>query len=168
MNEGRILYARKGRQCFIKLIGEVRHTVSPGFDALIDKMFLGDEADTFIIDLNETVYIDSTNLGLLAKIARRLMDKSGARPIIVSGQQDVNTVLKSMGFDEVFVLIEECRADNTGCGEVPAVSVDKQEKSRLVLDAHKALMEMNEKCQDLFCDVVKMFEEEAAAQEQRS
>ena len=87
MEDGKILYARQDRCCFFKLIGEIRQTISSGFDVTISKMLSEGLTETFIIDLRETSYIDSTNLGLLAKIARGAFEKKALKPTIVSGTE---------------------------------------------------------------------------------
>ncbi|MCP4644344.1 MAG: STAS domain-containing protein [bacterium] len=162
MPDARILYACQDRECFIKMIGEVRHTLGPGLDALIRDVFANNQADRFVIDMTEIGFIDSTCLGLLAKIARLAREKRFENPAIVANGEDLTTVLESMGFDEAFVIVDEHTFDEAALRDVPPGDEDAQEKARLVLHAHEALIEMNEKNRAAFHDVVELLRQDAA------
>lgn len=106
MNEGSFLFAEKDSSYFIRLVGDIKYTVCSGFDKFIDDIFNEANPVDVLIDLTEASYIDSTNLGLLAKIAK-LMDARHKRKVtIISTNDDINTILVSVGFDEVFDIID--------------------------------------------------------------
>jgi len=158
MTEGKILYARKGRQCFVKMVGEIRHPLSPGFDAVLQEIFDEGTTDAFIIDMNETIYLDSTNLGLLGKIARHELQEHGDKPIIISHNEGVNTLLRSMGFDRVFTIITQYLQSEADLQETPDIEATDRQRAEVILEAHKSLMEMNDKNRQMYHHVVEMFE----------
>jgi hypothetical protein len=66
-----------------------------------------------VIDLTETRSIDSTTLGLLAKLSILSRQKVGLLPTVVTTHEDITRLLQSMGFDQVFNIVDRpCRARN--------------------------------------------------------
>jgi anti-anti-sigma regulatory factor len=69
-----------------------------------------------VIDLTETRSIDSTTLGLLAKLSIPV-GKVGLLPTVVTTHEDITRLLQSMGFDQVFNIVDrpmpcpECLTD---------------------------------------------------------
>ncbi len=162
MGKGEILYATQGNTCFIKLIGDIRYTAGLGFDSFIDNLFKDTACQDVFIDLTETQSIDSTNLGLLARIARLLRRQCGHVPTLFSSQDSINQLLRCMGFDEAFVLLFDS-ADEPAperFEHVPTEKKDRQQMASMMLEAHKTLMELNERNQAVFKNVVDMLSEE--------
>lgn len=157
--DGRVLFAIRNRDYFIRLEGPIRYTISTGFAALIDSIFEKSRVDSVCIDLSDTEYIDSTNLGLLARIANGLRAINGKKVSICKPNESILTVLCSMGFDEVFDLhkLEPC--EKVDFKPVPFCD-GKIDKSRLILDTHKTLMDMNEKNRQEFKNVVEVLEKQ--------
>lgn len=160
MNRGKILFARKGGICFIKLVGKIRHPVSPGLDRLIDDTVKDESTADIVLDLNEAEHIDSTNLGLMAKVARFTMAKFNRKPVILCRNEDIAVLLRSMGFDRAFTIVD--RGDG-GPDEFSAVSEVEQTRAarvRMILDSHRTLIAMNKKNRETFKTVVDTFEHE--------
>ena len=65
-----------------------------------------------------------------------------------------------MGFDRVFFLITDAEGLQEGLAPVPDVELSDREKARMILEAHKALINLNEKNKDVFKNVVDALEEE--------
>jgi len=122
-------------------------------------MFENEDFKTVIIDLTETQCIDSTSLGQLAKISILYKEKYGQLPTIISTQDDINRILLSMGFDQVFYIVHELVSHVEYLDELPLKSVDEAEMKQRVLEAHKLLMEMNDSNRDAFQDLVKSLED---------
>jgi hypothetical protein len=51
---------------------------------------------------------------LLARVATHCLELGCERPLIVSVQPEVNRLLRSMGFDQVFILVEDPTAPTAG------------------------------------------------------
>ena len=107
MNTGKILVAQSQGIYIIKFVGDVRLNLCSTLDQYTDHMFESEEFKTVIIDLTETQCIDSTSLGQLAKISILYKEKYGQLPTIISTQDDINRILMSMGFDQVFYIVKE-------------------------------------------------------------
>jgi anti-anti-sigma factor len=159
MNTGKILVAQSQGIYIIKFVGDVRLSLCSTLDQYTDQMFESDEFKTVIIDLTETQCIDSTSLGQLAKISILYKEKYGQLPTIVSTQDDINRILLSMGFDQVFYIVKELVSHVEYLDELPLKSVTEAEMKKRVLEAHKLLMDMNQNNRDAFQDLVKSLEE---------
>lgn len=170
MPEGRILHAERDGIHVLRLLGEVRYPLAPALDAWLRRLFEGDAPRGFVIDLAQTQAIDSTHLGLLARVAKRLRQAGAPRAVIVTGRPDITEVLLSMGFDEEFQLVDAqgrpAAAALGGEGETVAEDsgddADDLAMADTVLDAHRALMELNERNREQFADVVAALEMDQA------
>lgn len=156
----RVLYAVHQGTYVIKLVGDIRVTCCAALDEFIEGIFKDPQMKAVMIDLTETTIIDSTALGLLAKIAVFFRKTSGIKPIIISTNPDINCILDSMGFDVVFNIIQEESVLTTNLTDLPDRVCNEPEATRRVLEAHKVLMGMNEKNKETFKDVVATLEEQ--------
>ena len=159
MNTGKILVAQSQGIYIIKFVGDVRLNLCSTLDQYTDHMFESEEFKTVIIDLTETQCIDSTSLGQLAKISILYKEKYGQLPTIISTQDDINRILLSMGFDQVFYIVKELVSRVEYLDELPLKSVDEAEMKQRVLEAHKLLMDMNQNNRDAFQDLYYSLEE---------
>lgn len=159
MNTGKILVTKSQGIYIIKFVGDVRLNLCGTLDQYTDQMFEDEDFKTVIIDLTETQCIDSTSLGQLAKISILYKEKYGQLPTIISTQDDINRILLSMGFDQVFYIVHELVSRVEYLDELPLKSIDEAEMKQRVLEAHKLLMDMNQNNRDAFQDLVKSLED---------
>ncbi len=159
MKTGKILVAQSQGIYIIKFIGDVRLNLCSTLDQYTDQMFESDKFKTVIIDLTETECIDSTSLGQLAKVSILYKEKYDQLPTIISTQKDINRILMSMGFDQVFYIVKELVARVEQLEELPLKNTDEQEMKHRVIEAHKLLMDMNQNNRIAFEDLVKSLEE---------
>ncbi|WP_353351447.1 STAS domain-containing protein [Oceaniserpentilla sp. 4NH20-0058] len=159
MNTGKILVAQSQGIYIIKFVGDVRLNLCGTLDQYTDEMFESEKFKTVIIDLTETQCIDSTSLGQLAKISILYKEKYGQLPTIISTQDDINRILLSMGFDQVFYIVHELVSQVEYLDELPLKSVDEDEMKKRVLEAHKLLMNMNDNNREAFQDLVNSLED---------
>ena len=169
MADGRILHACHDGIHVLRLLGEVRYPLAPALDAWLRRLLEGPAPAGFVIDLSATEAIDSTHLGLLARLSTRLRQAGTPRASIVTTQPDITEVLLSMGFDEEFQLVGEDGRPGaeTDSETVPAgeSELDEAALNRTLLDAHRALIELSERNREAFADVVAALELEQAARE---
>lgn len=158
MLSGRILYAVHNGTYVIKFVGDVRVPLCASLEGFLERMFADDSLHSVLIDLTETVAIDSTALGLIAKIAVSLKSRLARQPVILSTNPDVNRILASMGFDRVFLILEKAPAVDETLDELPFTEPSQQELTRNVIEAHRVLMSLNEKNRATFHDLVDMLE----------
>jgi len=157
----RILAARSGGTVIIRLLGDVRYTISPSFQTFLDGLFHDHDVTNIILDLSETRNIDSTNLGLLAKVANHSRQHLHHKSVIVSNNDDVNQVLHSVGFDRVFLLTPQFDIPEGQLLELHLETASREELAGVLVDAHRTLMGVNEANQVMFRDVLKALETSA-------
>lgn len=162
MLSGKILFAVHNGTYVIKLIGDVRVPMCTSLDVFLEKMFADPELTSVLVDLTQTAGIDSTALGLIAKIAVFLKER-GTKPVILSTNPDVNRVLYSMGFDRVFIILESAVRENESLDELPQDEPSEQELTRNVIEAHRVLMSLNEQNKETFRNLVDALEMEQKA-----
>ncbi|MBD3647378.1 MAG: STAS domain-containing protein [Pseudomonadales bacterium] len=157
---GRILFAEQDGVNVLKFTGDVRVTLGPTIGAFLNSLKECKEMKSIIIDLTETEGIDSTSLGLLAKISLQTQESFHTVPTIVSTNEDITRILMSMGFDKVFVIIKEPLATDAPLGELPVQVANETALREQVLEAHKVLMGLNEYNRNAFQDLVVALEHE--------
>jgi anti-anti-sigma factor len=160
MDEGRVLHASHQGVQVLRYIGDVRYTLAPSLGRFLEDLFARVRPAGFVIDLQQASGIDSTNLGLLVRIAKHMQELGGPRVTIISGHEDTDEILLALGLDEVFDIVKGRTAEGEDGQMVPVGDPNPQELARTVLAAHRALMALNEQNRDLFQDVVAAFERE--------
>lgn len=168
MAEGKILHATHDGVHVLRFLGDVRYPLSPSLDHFLQRLFAEVTPEGFVVDLTETRSIDSTNLGLLVRIAKFMQRCDRPRVTIISNRQEINEVLTCLGFEKVFNIVEHGDSELLD-GEALAVEeVDSAAMSDTLLKAHRTLMNLNEQNKEQFRDVVAMLEQEQAGKSSAS
>jgi anti-anti-sigma factor len=161
---GKILCAKQEDVHVLKFVGDVRVTLGPTLTSFLNGIGPKNHK-SIVIDLTETTNIDSTTLGLLAKISLRSQETLDAIPTIVSINEDINRLLTSMGFEKVFVIVDREITDCSDLSELPTQIVPEAILREQVLEAHRVLMSLNAKNHASFCDLVEALEKEQRNEE---
>lgn len=155
---GKIQFAEQSGTFVLKFVGEVRLTLCSALDATIEKIFAALNFTAIIIDLTEAHSVDSTTLGLMAKLSILSRQKVGLLPTVVTTNPDITRVLQSMGFDQVFNIVDtplpcpDCLAD------LPSQDQSEEVVKARVLEAHRILMGLNDSNREAFHDLVSALE----------
>lgn len=107
MADGRITHAEHDGLHVLRYYGRVDYTLAPAIERFVEPFFGGPPLRGIVFDLRDATLLDSTNLGLLARMADRASKMHGARCMIVSNHEDINDVLYSMGFEEIFDIVHD-------------------------------------------------------------
>jgi anti-anti-sigma factor len=158
MQEGRILAASHEGSYVIRLVGDVRLTLCTTIDDYFERMFDDPEFASVWVDLCDAEGIDSTTLGLLAKLALTVKKRFGFEPAIYSCDPGINRLLKSMGFHRLFVLHEEVCSDAEHITEIPTVGGTEQAVKDKVIEAHQVLMNISDENRARFKDLMTALE----------
>ncbi|MCP3965690.1 MAG: STAS domain-containing protein [Lentisphaerae bacterium] len=160
MQEGNILYAVCDEKCIVKFVGNIRYTIARGFQALIDEVIAKPKVKEMLVDLTQTEYIDSTCLGLMAKMANLTWDKCKQKITLLSNNGNINYLLDSIGFGDVFLIVDDAEAPLVRLTEIPKIGEDQLECAKIMLEAHRQLMKLNAKNENEFKDVVTLLEKD--------
>ncbi|MFP4178542.1 MAG: STAS domain-containing protein [Spirochaetaceae bacterium] len=164
MDRGRYYFAEKDDITYIKMVGNLKYTTSSGFDRFVDNL-VERGFENLVIDLSEATYIDSTNLGLIAKLAEESRKDGRKHVSIISTCDDINEILESVRFNRLFTIVKSVEdASEKLCGvegqELEDVETCKREDLQMLLKAHKALIEAHQDNVPQFKDVVELLEQE--------
>ena len=156
---GTVCYAKQEHLYILKFIGEIRYTMSCSVDTFLDRLFANDDFDNILIDLTETTSIDSTNLGLLAKIANFVKKQFGHKATIISTNPDINGVLDSLGFDQVFMICDDRASCREAVQQLSVKDPSRAELAKTLFETHSRLSEMNEENRETFKNVLDVFKD---------
>lgn len=159
MRPGRILVADHEGIYVIKMVGDVRLTLCISFDQFIDRMFSRDDFSEVLFDLSEAEAIDSTTLGLMAKIALEGRDRKGTVPIVYTTNDSIIRLLHSMGFHEIFTITHQLDTPVEPDQALPHDAQEEQAVRAKVIEAHQVLMGLNRDNKETFRNLVKTLEE---------
>ncbi len=158
---GRILVGDHNGVYVIRFEGDVRVTLCGSFDHYLDVMLRDSAFQSVIVDLSDAVAIDSTSLGVLAKLSIGVQASRSRVPTLVCDQPDILRILDNMGFDDVFAIVNEDFESQQNLAELPvATDMQEDEMRRRVIDAHRVLMNLNEHNRETFHDLVSALEAE--------
>lgn len=158
MSDGKIQCADHNDIFVLKCSGEVRLTFCSALNETITKIIKANSLKSIVIDLTEVISIDSTTLGLLAKLSILSKRKFGMLPTLASTNPDVNRVLDSMGFNQVFNMVHTPAPCPECLDDLPEQDQSEAVVKERVLEAHHILMSLNESNRDEFRDLVTALE----------
>lgn len=158
---GKILFAEQDGVHVLKFIGEVRLTLGPTISTFLEQLESCDHFHSMVIDLSETETIDSTALGLIAKIGICTREYFDSKTSIVSPREDITRILNSMAMEQVCVVSsDDVVTEAPGLQELPTEITSEEFLRDQVLDAHKTLMTLGDQNLDKFQDLVEALESE--------
>jgi len=158
MREGKILAASHNGAYVIRLEGDVRLTLCTTIDDYFQRMYEDPEFASVWVDLCSAEGLDSTTLGLLAKLAITVKNRFGFQPAIYSCDPGINRLIKSMGFQRLFDLREELCGAPEEAVAIPVVDGSEQVVKDKVIEAHRILMELSPANRARFKDLLSALE----------
>ncbi len=171
MKTAAICYALHERVLVLKLVGAVRigsceaNRLTAALEAFIRHLSTWRDVDQLLIDLTETEAIDSTYLGLLAQAAQCSQAQWQRSPVILSPNENINAVLESVSFDQVFTIVRQSSGWEGSLQPLPEAGGAETGQIRLVLAAHQALARINRANAEQFRNVIELVDEELRAGE---
>lgn len=157
---GQILAGQHEGVYLLRFEGDVRLTLCAAANRYLDAMFSDPGFKSIMVDLRAAEGIDSTSLGLLAKLSIRAKTEFGFTPTLICDDADLLRVLRSMGFDDEFTIVSKAPEVASELGPLPELAVPEAELRAQVLDAHRVLMNMNDDNRAAFQDLVAVLEAE--------
>lgn len=138
---GAILVSKQSPGWVIAFEGDVRLSLCTTLDELMQDLFGDVVPDALIIDLHQAQMIDSTCLGLLAKLAMHFerWDRGSAQ--LYCPNAELVTLLESLGLESLFEWVDT--APTQDCQPVPIRSCDQTSAQPLILEAHEQLSKLN-------------------------
>jgi anti-anti-sigma factor len=154
MESGAAFYVRQGNTYILKLIGDVRYTMGCALGDFLDRLFTQTDYNDIVVDLTETHSIDSTSLGLLAKIANFNRQHFAHKTTLLSTNPDINQILDNMGFYEIFNIRDTGEAITAALQQLAISAPCKDELTRIMYEAHQTLSDLNPRNEEAFKGVL--------------
>lgn len=154
MNEGNtntdsILIGRDSRGYFLMARGSIRASLCyPLREALLAQLDAAADIPAVYIDLTECRYMDSTFIGLLVAIDKKLQKGSGGRLHLLRPTAESREILAQIGL-KGYLLIEERDMQAPAAMAVLAPNTEKP-GAEFILKTHEALMETSEEARRKF------------------
>lgn len=142
----------------IKMEGDVRLTLCLSFDGFIEEMFSSKNFYSVMFDLCSAQCIDSTTLGLMAKISIGARKLGYEKPLVVSSNPSITRLLVSMGFEDIFNIVKESECIDCDGETLTAEIVPEDALMEKVLEAHRTLMNLNLQNKDTFIELIESLE----------
>ena len=158
MTEGRILVAENDGIYLLKLNGDVRVTLCASISDYLSKIFSGSRPTEVYVDLLDAECIDSTTLGLLARLAIHTQQEFDFRTRLLCNNRNILRIFEAMDIDGLFDIVDAEPPLSLEPREVVPGDLDEEEIRRQVLDAHKLLVKLNPDLMSEFYDLITSLE----------
>ena len=161
MSQGKILISDKSDHYLLKLVGDVRLTLSGTLNRYMEVLFGQNQVKSVVVDMLDADGVDSTTLGLIAKLGLLCRECYQMNVKLFCQNPSIIRTLECMGFDEIIDIFQQSpkqiSPELRSLDEVP-VGVD--EVRQQVLEAHKLLLKLNPKNSAEFTDLINALESE--------
>lgn len=154
MDAGMAFYVKQGNTYILKLVGDIRYTMGCALADFLDDLFARVDYGDIVVDLTEAHSIDSTSLGLLARIANFNRQRFARKTTLLSTNPDVNQILDSMGFYDIFTIRDTGETIRVALQQLAINGPCKDQLTRIVYEAHQTLSELNPRNREAFKGVL--------------
>ena len=163
MTSGHVTHAAREGVHVLRYFGTVNYTLAPGLQRFLQHVIHEGPLSGLVFDLTAAESLDSTNLGLMARVNEEVHDLGAANSVIISSNEDIDVVLRSMGFDQSFDLFASAKVPEAIAEPVAAEPPSATELHHTMLDAHRALCRLSEAGRVEFEQVVACLERDTSA-----
>jgi anti-anti-sigma factor len=156
-NADSLFLGSDGRGYFITARGNIRANLCfPLREGLLDHLGKDRAVPAVYADLSQCVYMDSTFIGLMVAIDKKLRSTSGGRLHLVRPTPACRAILVQIGL-ESYLTIDEAQIDFPSRMEEISPEGDRP-GADFILTAHEALMETSEEARKKFGLLKEMLE----------
>ena len=163
MTLGHVTHAAQEGVHVLRYFGTVNYTLAPGLQRFLQHLIDAGSVSGLVFDLTAAESLDSTNLGLMARVNEEVHDLGAANSVIISNNEDIDVVLRSMGFDQTFELYPAAQVPDAPTEPVDSKPASALELHHTMLDAHRALCRLSEAGRLEFEPVVACLERDSNA-----
>ena len=162
MSGNQILVATDKKYAQVRVIGRGSFLCSQNLRDFCIKL-IETNIKKIIIDLSECVSMDSTFMGVLALVGRRGKEKNLPVEIVNVGEAK-KKLLKGLGLEKLFKF-SYTKTDRVNWSSLcnttgHSQDVNQLNRARTMLEAHETLIEVNDKNQPKFKDVIEYLKED--------
>ena len=155
-----IRYAETKHTLILHFYGEVRYTQCGALNTLLDNVFSSGQIKHVLIDLTDASCIDSTGLGILAKISNHIEAFFKHKAVIYTTNPDITRTLDTAGFSDIFIILKQKPQLAVRENQLPENIGTDRETAEMILNAHRYLVAINDSNWQEFHGVVSALEGE--------
>ncbi|MGQ0507948.1 MAG: STAS domain-containing protein [Myxococcaceae bacterium] len=160
-NTGQIWVGTVGSEVFLKIEGRATHQLAPALRRCLSDLEASG-AHAFRLDLGNCTYVDSTFLGVLAGCCLRLRDQPDSHFAISAISPRCLEGLRALGVERYCQMELESSPRPQALHQLPAPAATGDAWADVVLEAHQALVQVDEANAERFDDVIRMVQESLA------
>lgn len=162
MSDSKVLVGLQDKQCFwLKLEGDVRVPWCVSLETYCEAVIQQPGIKSVCVDLLATENLDSTTLGVLAKVAIYTRSHCGNKAVLLCQDENILRLVRSMGFEAVFDIRNSLDTDALDFDELPLLACTEADMKDAVINAHKTLMAMTEDNRASFGSLVDALEKDS-------
>ncbi|MBT6106692.1 STAS domain-containing protein [Porticoccaceae bacterium] len=158
MSTGKILVSDKDGNYLIKFSGDVRVNLCGSLNHHMAAIFGSTDVQHVVIDMLEAECVDSTTLGLIAKLALHCRKEYNINMQLFCQNPSILRTLDCMSFDEIIDICQEVTDIDADLHVIETVNSDIDEVRRQVLEAHKLLTQLSPDSSKEFTDLIRALE----------
>ncbi|MBR9805337.1 STAS domain-containing protein [bacterium] len=158
MGESKVLVGVKDAVLTIRLEGDVRLPWCPSIEQHFENTLASSDVESVCVDLTRAENVDSTTLGVIAKMGIEVKKHLNTLPVIFSCSETITRLLTSMGIDRVFSIELPSADQQESLRSLPMLNCSEAEAQQTVLDAHRTLIDIKEENRQLFSDLLHALE----------
>ena len=158
MSTGKILVSDKDGNYLIKFSGDVRVNLCGSLNHHMAAIFGSTDVQHVVIDMLEAECVDSTTLGLIAKLALHCRKEYNSNMQLFCQNPSILRTLDCMSFDEIIDICQEVPDIDAELHAIETVNSDIDEVRRQVLEAHKLLTQLSPDSSKEFTDLIRALE----------
>lgn len=165
MQNGQVLAGCEERILYLQFIGDVRLPWCVSLENYCENTITDEQINTIKIDLSKAENLDSTTLGILAKIGLLATRQLQCQVEIYSTVPSIDRLMQSMGFTSVFQIFDHLPATMPELSELPFLDAPEREVQDSVIGAHRTLMDIDQDNQNKFKSLVDTLEKNRQARD---
>jgi anti-anti-sigma factor len=158
LSTGKILVSDKDGNYLIKFSGDVRVNLCGSLNHHMAAIFGSTDVQHVVIDMLEAECVDSTTLGLIAKLALHCRKEYNINMQLFCQNPSILRTLDCMSFDEIIDICQEVPDIDADLHAIETVNSDIDEVRRQVLEAHKLLTQLSPDSSKEFTDLIRALE----------
>jgi anti-anti-sigma factor len=158
LSTGKILVSDKDGNYLIKFSGDVRVNLCGSLNHHMAAIFGSTDVQHVVIDMLEAECVDSTTLGLIAKLALHCRKEYNINMQLFCQNPSILRTLDCMSFDEIIDICQEVTDIDADLHAIETVNSDIDEVRRQVLEAHKLLTQLSPDSSKEFTDLIRALE----------
>lgn len=161
--QGKILIGEFDHSYLVKFRGYIRLTLCASLGRYLERIFgSSSHPEQVLIDLSDATGLDSTTLGLLARLALHCQERFHFKPLVFCDRPELLRDLHAMALDEFLDVVSCAAPPPPALTELPPVDAPARELKRRIIDAHKLLADINPEREKEFLDLVRAIEQDAS------